>query len=128
MPKVNGKVLASKIDENGRMLAKIQLDGKLPKTGELVSVKWGSKHSDNQRGLYFVFLQWLIDVKLKDWGHYSTYALHEDLKAALKEESIAQFNKMEMGEWVEKVNLFAIERFEIDTSPFWKDYEKNYAM
>lgn len=110
------------------MLAKIQLEEKLPKVGEVLTVKWGAKHTDSQRGLYFVFLQFLIDAKLKEWGHYCTAGLHEDMKAVLKEESIAEYNKMEMSEWIEKVNLFAIERFEINTGIFWKDYSDTYGQ
>jgi hypothetical protein len=125
MPRVDGKVLDAKIEGNA-MLMKAQLNGKLPPVGMLISIKWGAKHTDRQRGLYFVFLQWLIDNGLRELGHFSTDALHDDLKAALKEQSIADFNKLEMGEWVEKVNLFAIEFFEIDTSPFWESYEKDW--
>lgn len=108
------------------MLIKAQLNGKLPPVKALISVKWGAKHTDSQRGFYFVFLQWLIDVDLKSKGHYTTYALHENLKKALKEESIADFNKMEMGDWMDKVVEFAEDFFEIDTKPFFEDYRKNY--
>ena len=125
MPKVNGKVLQTKIDENGRFLAKIQLSGKLPKVGESIMVKWGSTRTTSQNALYWKYLTWLIeDAGLKENGHYSTEALHLDLKSHLlkKGESTTTMNKVEFGEFFDKVNLFIVEFFGIDTSSFFKEY------
>ena len=141
MPKVAGKVIASKVDEQGRMLAKIQLNGKLPEAGETLIVKWGSTRSGSQNSLYWVYLNWLIsDAGLKDHGHFSADALHLDLKAhllsekifdkgkfkAIEEATTTTLNKVEFGEYFEKVDQFIVEFFGVDTSEFWKGYEKEW--
>ena len=41
MPKISGKVVGTKVVDGG-MYANIQLNGKLPRIGESVVVKWGS--------------------------------------------------------------------------------------
>ena len=141
MPKVQARVLASKF-EDGKMLANIQLNGKLPKAGELLTVKWGATRSLPQNSLYWVYLSWLInDAGLKDQGHFSPDALHLDLKThllaeklfdrgkfrAIEEASTTQLNKVEFGEYLEAVDRFIIDFFGIDTSPFWKQYGENYG-
>lgn len=133
MPKISGKVLATLTDVKGNMLAKICLNGKLPKVGELVSVKWGSVRSLSQNSLYWVFLQWLIDEGgLKEHGHFFPESLHENLKRHLLaghekeiEPTTTDLNKMEFSEYVEKVDKFIQEFFEIDTAPFWEQRENN---
>jgi len=141
MPKVAGKVIASKIDEEGRMLAKIQLNGKLPRAGENLIVKWGSTRSISQNSLYWVYLNWLInDCGLKDSGHFSVDALHIDLKShllsekvfdkgkfkAIEEATTTTLNKNEFSEYFQAVDQFVSEFFGIDTSVFWQDYEKEW--
>lgn len=130
MPKVKAKVLASKVDEEGRLLAKVQFNGKLPQKNEIIIAKWGSQRTPSQNSLYWVYLEWLInDAGLKDQGHFSPEGLHEDLKAHLnKGRSTSMMNKSEFGEYFEKVDQFITEFFEIDTSPFWKEYDESYGL
>ena len=119
MPKVTAKVLAVKTDEQGRYLAKLQFNEKLPRKGEIVSCKWGSVRSLPQNSLYWVFLSWLIkDAGLKDQGHFSPEALHLDLKAhilsdkifdkgkfkAIEEASTAELTKGEFSEYFTRVD------------------------
>lgn len=128
MPKIKAKVLAVKND-GGKLLARIQLNGKLPRVGETLTVKWGSTRTLSQNSFYWVFLTWLInDGGLKDIGHFDPQALHENLKAHFKTDTTTTFNKVEMGEWMDQVNQFMIDFFHIDTSPFWKTYQDDYQV
>ena len=140
MPKVTGKILATKVDEEGRMLAKVQLNGKLPQKNESVVVKWGSNRSMAQNSLYWVYLNWVINEGgLKDCGHFCEQALHENLKAHLLSEKVfdrgkfkaiessttTTLNKSEFGEYFDKVDGFIQEFFGIDTRAFWQEYADN---
>lgn len=141
MPRVKARVLVSKIVD-GNLLAKIQFNKQMPKEGEILTVKWGSVRTLPQNSLYWVFLNWLVnDAGLKDQGHFSADALHLDLKAyflsekiftkgqfqAIEESSTTLLTKSEFGEYMDNVNKFVQEFFEIDTSAFWDEYGKNYG-
>ncbi len=141
MPKIKAKVLASKIDEQGRLVAKIQCNEKLPKAGEMLTLKWGSTRTHSQNNLYWLFLDWCIrHGGLRDQGHFSPEALHIDLKAyflsektltkgefkALEEETTTTLTKSEFGEYVDKVDQFMRDFFQLDTAPFWEE-QKRYA-
>jgi len=133
MPKVDARVLATKISD-GAMLAKIQLNGKLPKIGERLIVKWGAQRSHAQNALLWVYYTWLInDAGLKEHGFFCVEALHESLKAhfladkimtkgewkVVEDGSTAILTKSEFSEYVEKIDAFICSFFEIDTSSFW---------
>jgi len=136
MPRVKAKVLATKID-NGQMLAKLQFNGSLPRSGEILTVKWGSTRTLPQNSLYWVYLNWLInDAGLKDHGHFFAEELHQNLKKHIlpkdKHESIEQvtttdLTKSEFTDYFEKVDAFVREFFEIDTTPFWDEHRANYG-
>ena len=139
MPRVAGKVLAVKV-QDGAMLAKVQMNGRLPPQGTIISVKWGSRRSIEQNALYWVYLTWLInEAGLRDQGHFSVEALHIDLKThilaekifdqgkfkAIEDASTADLNKTEFAEYMTRVDEVVQETFGIDTAPFWQEYRDN---
>ncbi len=124
------------------MLLMAQLNGRLPHQGENLTVKWGATRTLPQNSLYWVFLTWLIDEGgLKEQGHFDPMALHLDLKKhylaekifdkgqfkAIEEGTTTQMDKVEFGEYLEKVDHFVQEFFEIDTSSFWEQHKREYA-
>jgi len=142
MPKCKAKVLQTRIDENGRFLAKIQLNKKLPKVGDMVMVKWGSTRTLDQNALYWTYLSWIIkEGGLKDQGHFSPQALHDNLKShflaektfdrgkfkAIEEGTTTNLNKMEFGEYFDAVDRFMNDFFGISTAEFWKEYKEYYS-
>jgi len=139
LPKIAGRVLDTAI-KDGAMLAKIQLNGKLPPKGMNISVKWGSIRSLEQNALYWAYLSWLInDAGLKDQGHFSPEALHIDLKThilaekifdkgkfkAIEDASTADLNKTEFSEYLKRVDEVVQEIFGIDTTAFWQSVKSD---
>ena len=123
-------------------LIKAKVDNPKFKIGEIVSIKRGSVRNLSQNSLYWVFLNWLIaEGGLCNQGHFSAEALHIDLKShfiaekifsrgrfkAIEEGTTTQLNKMEFGEYIEKVNVFMLDFFNINTTPFWTDYQNVFA-
>ena len=140
MPRVIGKVISTSII-GGHMFANIQFNGKLPPVNAPVKVKWGSTRSLSQNSLYWVYLSWLVnDAGLKDHGHFSPDALHLDLKSyilsekifdrgkfkAIEEATTADLTKTEFAEYFEKVDEAVRDIFNIDTTPFWREYDRTW--
>lgn len=118
----------------------LECNEKAPKKGELVSLKWGSTRTMAQNRLYFLYLSWLIDHGgLKEHGHFDPQALHENLKAhflsekimdkgefkSVEEATTTELGKTEFGEYFQKCDDFMNEWFNINTAPFWEEYEQN---
>jgi len=92
-----------------------------------------------QNRLYWAFLTWLIHPaggNLREQGHFSTNALHEDVKAWIESEhnhdfpidtkfSTAELSTKQFNEFIDLVNqeLF-VEILGVDTSGFWREYER----
>lgn len=128
MSGVKGKALKVGM-KDGKFLCLVQLNGKLPKEGDSLTVKWGAQRSLPQNSLYWLYLQWLIDhAGLKDQGHFSAIGLHENLKAHLipkegddNEATTTTLNKIEFSDYFEKVQHFVRDFFEIKDTQFWEE-------
>lgn len=90
--------------------------------------------TDQQRKIYFAFLDWCIRHGLKNKGHYSVDAVHNDIKEWVRdvhrvdfrpEWEFSELTEPEFRFYFDLVNLeFMIEFMELDTSQFWEDYEQ----
>ena len=133
--KATAKILARKDN-----LLKIKVDGGDWHVDEIISIRKGSQRTLPQNALYWTFLHWLIDkAGLKNHGHFSEDALHENLKQhllsskeladgtfkAFETGSTTDLSKQEFGEYIEKVDFFMQDFFKINTSEFWDIYNKN---
>jgi hypothetical protein len=143
MPKVKARILRSGTTHDGKLVAEVVFNRKMPKVGEIVSVKWGSVRTLSQNSLYWVFLNWLInDAGLKDHGHFDPQALHMDMKAhfisekifdkgkfvAIEEATTTDMTKSEFGEYFDEIDKFMSSFFKISTTPFWEEYEREHQI
>lgn len=136
MPKFQARVVQH-LEKKGKVYTVVLMNGKQPKVGEMVSVKWGAVRSNSQNALYWSFLTFLLNAGLKD-EYGTTDELHESLKAAflsktnklgyLKIGSTTELGKDEFGEYLDKINLAMAENCGIDTSEFWLEYQDNFAV
>ena len=141
MPKCKAKVLATNISDQGWLIVQLRFNRQMPKVGEIVTVKWGSIRTVSQNSLYWLYLDWLINHGgLKEHGHFSPEALHQDLKAhfiaektfdkgkfkAIEDSTTTDLTKSEFGEYFTKVDEFMLSFFNISTDEFWSDYEQNH--
>lgn len=141
MPIVKGKVLKVKAAE-GKFQCLLLLNRKMPREGDNVTLKWGAVRSLSQNAFLWVYYGWLInDAGLKEHGHLCTEALHLNLKQhflaekimtkdgfkAVEEATSTLLNKVEFGEFMQKIALFMLEFFEIDSTPFFDEHRENYT-
>lgn len=136
------RVLETKTNEKGWLVGQIRFNKKIPAKGELLTIKWGSVRTLPQNSLYWVYLNWLINNGLKEYGHFCAQALHENLKAyflaekimvkgqfvAIEEPTTTTLGKSEFSEYFDRCDKFISDFFHIDTSPFWEMYKKDYQM
>ena len=61
MPKITAKVLNTKVDAQGRLLAIINCDKKSPDKDTTVEVEWGNTRTQQMNKLYFACLKIISD-------------------------------------------------------------------
>jgi len=142
VPRVKAKVLKTKIVD-GQLLARLQFNKKLPRVGEIVTVKWGSTRTLQQNAFLWTYYSWLLKHGgIQEHGFFCVEAIHSSMKAhflsekimtkgewkAVEEGSSTLLNKLEFGEFMERIDSFIVSFFGIDTSAFWQEYEKNWKM
>jgi hypothetical protein len=106
------------------------------KPGQQAVIKKQRAHlNDEQRGLFFEYLNYCINHGLKGLGHFTTDRLYEDIKAWARSTypdkykdgvsvSNTEMNNFEFDNFLKLVdNELMHEFFQIDTSGFWKEYE-----
>ena len=135
---MKAKILA--IKDN---LIKAEVDEPKFKVGEVVSISKKNIRSIKQNSLYWQFLTYLIDeCGMKEQGHFSPMGLHYDLKQyflaekifngkqfkAIEEATTTNLNKEQFSEYMEKINKFVTEFFEVDTSDFWQMYHEVFRQ
>jgi len=140
MPKIKARILSSEIKDK-RFIVTIQCNNKMPKQGEIVTIKWGSARSVQQNKLYWLFLEWILEHGgLKD-EYLSTDELHECLKGrflakriktnfgfeTLKIGSTTELDKTAFAEYINKIDKAVVEYCKVDTSGFWEEYKDMYS-
>ncbi len=139
MPKVSGTVLGVAIIE-GKMLMKAELNGRLPKKGDLITVRFGKVRSNEQNSLYWLYLTFLLnDADLKS-EYLTIEELHEMLKATFlskrvfhgKKEfihvgSTTTLDKHAFGEYMERIDKAMTEYHHISTAAFWEEVRNREA-
>lgn len=142
VPNCKAKVLNSWIDENGKYLAKIQVNRKLLKKGIFIDLKWGAKRSTMQNAFYWEYLTFLWeDCNLKE-EYLTIEELHETLKATFLSERIitksgfeiikvgstTNLDKIAFGEYLDRIDKIMVEYHKIDTTSFWETYKRDYTL
>lgn len=142
MPRVSGKCLKT-AEKDGKVAAWIQMNGRVPKVGDLVSVKWGKGRSNSQNAFLWLYYDWLLqaDESLKT-DYTDSEGLHETMKATFLSRKITSksgktllsigstttLNKDEFGQFLDKVKMAMNEYYGIDDSEFWREYQENYSQ
>jgi len=134
--KVKAKVLKTK--ENQVLL---KCNGKIPKVGDIVTLRWGRVRSNSQNALYWVWLNWIIDNGGQNKGYLDATELHDVLKARLLSRKIeakggiktiiigttTDLKKDEFVAYMEKCEHIVEEFLGISSKEFYKEYSENYA-
>ena len=133
--KVAAKVLQTQVMDDGRYLATLQFNGKLPPIGESLTIKWGKGRTLAQNKRMWKYFTFVLDnCGLKD-EYLTTYDLHETLKKRLlcrkvmskggfyimEIGSTTEFTTDEMNDYILKCDKVLTEYHHINTSQFFVD-------
>lgn len=133
-----GRITAVQEDSKA-VFVQFETPGKF-KMGEEVNVSTKKfKRTLPQNSLYWAFLTWCIHSaggNLREQGHFSTDALHTDIKAWIESEhghdfpidkrfSTAELDKKQFAEFFNLISQeLMVEILGVDTSGFWRDHER----
>lgn len=135
--KISARVLATKTDEHGRFLAKIQLNGKTPKVGDIIRCEWGKSRSVSQNKRYWLLLTWYVEEGgLDDYGYMTKEELHEKMKERLlqvehtdgmgittiRTRSTTELTTDEFKDYMDKLEALIFEYCEVSSQPFWEEF------
>jgi hypothetical protein len=126
-------------DDKKAVFVELFAPGKF-RIGEIVNISKKKKtRSLKQNNFYWCFLSWCIHPaggNLQEQGHFSVEGLHEDVKAWFKDKhgkdfgiegkfSTTALDKDKFKQFFDIVNQeLMVEFFGVDTSAFWREYEK----
>ena len=133
--KIQAKVLAVKDN-----LIKVEVAKPRFKVGDNVHIVKGSTRTLSQNNFYWTYLTYVIENGAKEYGHYSVEGLHQSLKAyflaekkltkgewkELENATTTDLSKLEFSEYMDKIDHFICDTFEMDTSSFFEDYQNIY--
>ena len=138
--KIRGKVLSTKIDEKGRMLAEVQCDKKLPPDGTSITLSFGKKRSNDANAYYWKYLEFLMEAGMGE-EYLTSESLHEVLKGRflckkktdkhgmiyIVVSSTTELDTYAFTEYLDKIDKAMNEYQGIDSSPFQQDYQDFYS-
>ncbi len=138
--KVRATVLKSEKTKDG-FFARLQFNAKLPKEGDVVTVKWGKVRSKDQNALYWCFLEWLLENGMKEQGYQFKEDLHKAFTGNLLKKvitckagftstyikSTTDLTADEFMTYIDDCEALIREHCGIDCQPFWQEYQEVYA-
>ena len=131
------RVLETKITHDGKFMAELQFNRKMPKVGELIKCKWGRVRSLKQNSIYWLLLSWYIEEGgMQDMGYMTKEDIHEAMKGRFlmkmetdkngikyyKECSTTELTVDEFMEYIDKVEKTIQEYCNISAAGFRQEY------
>jgi len=114
----------------------MECNGKTPKVGDIVTLRWGKVRSNSQNSIYWCWLTWVIENGGQDQGYMDTEELHEVLKArflskrieakggikTIKVGSTTELSTDEFVAYMDKCEHTVLEYLGISSAGFYAEY------